>query len=166
MLSNGSSSRLAVVVEDGLRDVDVLLLAEAVGGLVLGMVLLHAGKALGGSDTGLLLVLEALSFLELALLLVVLLAGCLALVFPGNKEASKSDRRQLANKSSLNKGGHQCQVCVASLASPCMNRWYAQANNKKKKVDLLANNGHRVVGCRDTHASDLDSGSAIDLVLD
>jgi len=83
VLSHGSSARLAVVVEDGLRDVDVLLLAEAVGGLVLGLVSLHASKAFGGSQAGLLLVLETLSLLKLALVLVVLLAlGRLALIFP------------------------------------------------------------------------------------
>lgn len=143
-----------MVVEDGLRDVDVLLLAEVVGGLVLGVVLLHAGKALGGSHAGLLLVLETLSLLKLALVLIALLVSWLALVFPGNKgKSKKSDRTRLANKSLNNEDSSTTVPVCAQMCTI-------------KKVDLLANNGHSVVGCRDTHASDLDSGSAVDLVLD
>lgn len=80
----GGGTRLGVVVEDGLTDVDVLLLAESVVDLVLGLVLLHPGKTLSSSQTGLLLVLKLISLLELTLVLVVLLLGVggLAFVFP------------------------------------------------------------------------------------
>lgn len=79
----GGGTRLGVVVEDGLTDVDVLLLAERVVDLVLGLVLLHPCKTLSSSKTGLLLVLELIGLLELALILVVLLSvGGLAFMFP------------------------------------------------------------------------------------
>lgn len=79
----GGGTRLGVVVEDGLTDMDVLLLAERVVDLVLGLVLLHPGKTLSSSQTGLLLVLELIGLLELALILVVLLGvGGLAFMFP------------------------------------------------------------------------------------
>lgn len=79
----GGSTRLDVVVEDRLTNVDVLLLAESVIDLLLGLVLLHPGKTLGSSQTGLLLVLELISLLKLALFFIVLLGvGGLALVFP------------------------------------------------------------------------------------
>lgn len=83
----GSSARLVVVVEDRLDDLDVFLLAEIVGGLVLRMVLLHPGQALTGGQTGLLLVLEALQLLQVAFVLVLGLSlgfvlGLLRVVLP------------------------------------------------------------------------------------
>ena len=79
----GGGTRLGVVVEDGLTDVEVLLLAESVVDLGLGLILLHPGKTLSSSQTGLLLVLELINLLELALVLVGLLGvGGFAFVFP------------------------------------------------------------------------------------
>jgi hypothetical protein len=83
-----SGSRLDVVVEDGLCDNDILALTEVVNDLVLGLILLHAGEALTGSEAGLLLVLETLQPFEFALVLIVsvwvclLVLGVLLVMFP------------------------------------------------------------------------------------
>lgn len=66
----GSGTRLGVVVEDGLGDMYVFFLAERVGGLVLGVVLLHPGQAFTGGQASLFLVLETLCPLQVTFVLV------------------------------------------------------------------------------------------------
>lgn len=79
MLSDNSSTRLLVSVEDGLVDMDVLVLSKIVGDLVPRMIFLHPGETFAGSETGLLLILEALQLFELALIFVIVLVGILVL---------------------------------------------------------------------------------------
>ncbi|KAI8606490.1 hypothetical protein EDD21DRAFT_360850 [Dissophora ornata] len=86
VLTRGGGTRLVMSVKDGLVDKDILLLAKVVLGLMLGLVLLHPGKAIGSSHLALFVILELVCLLELALLFVVCLGFSLALVFPEEKK--------------------------------------------------------------------------------
>jgi len=71
LLVLGSGTRLAVGVEDGLLNMNVLLLSKVVVDLVLRVVLLHPGETLTSSQTSLLLIFETILLLELAFVFIV-----------------------------------------------------------------------------------------------
>ncbi|KAK3814417.1 MAG: hypothetical protein J3Q66DRAFT_37042 [Benniella sp.] len=153
LLANGSSARLVVGVANGLIDANILLLTEVGVKVVLGKVLLHLGETLGSRHLAQPVVLELVCLFKLLLILVAFFSLRLAFMFP-----VKGDKNHV--------NGCRCELIGVVPCIPFRANSAEKLDAVVRAVDLLADDGHRVVWGGYTHASYLGGGSAVGLGFD